>query len=363
MNVTPDSAYLHAFNTVDGLGTHRLKKIRTLFPSYEDAWRAPTHAYAAALRLPSLVRQSLEEHREHFDVRGAYERLIQTHIDCVMLGHASYPALLSEIPDSPPILYVRGILRSTVPLVLGVVGTRRCSPYGKEITATLVARLAASGTGIVSGLARGIDAQAHEATLDSGGYTIAVLGSGVDDESIYPSMHVRLAHRIIASSGAVVSEFPPGARARKSHFPQRNRIIAGLSHGVLVTDAPEKSGAMITAFQATEYGRDVFAVPGPIHSRTAAGPHRLIRMGAKLVVSASDIIEEYPILPLKEETRVKPSSNDEIHIVELLENGPLHIDGLAESLQTPVSTLHATLVMMELAGTITQVERGVYRKI
>jgi DNA processing protein len=206
---------------------------------------------------------------------------------------ARYPALLKEIPDYPHLLYVRG-RKPDVPLkmdrTIGVVGTREVTPYGIEVTKQLVRGLVSNGFTIVSGLARGVDTIAHETAIESGGNTIAVLGCGID--IIAPASNARLYNRIVNGGGAVVSEVPLGVRPDKSLFTVRNRIISGLSLGVVVIEGAKNSGTLITARYAGEQGREVFAVPGPITSKYSAGPLKLLKNGAKLVETVDDIIEE-----------------------------------------------------------------------
>ncbi len=202
---------------------------------------------------------------------------------------AEYPDLLRVIPDPPESLYVRGDLRLDIP-ALAIVGTRRPTAYGRRITRRLAAACARAGIAVVSGFARGIDTEAHRAVLREGGTTWAVLGSGVD--RIYPPENARLAEEVLAGGGAIISELEPGTPPRAHHFPPRNRIISGLSWGVLVVEGGERSGTSITAHAALDQGREVFAVPGPVDSPMSAGPHKLIRDGACVVRGLEDILSE-----------------------------------------------------------------------
>jgi DNA processing protein len=233
-------------------------------------------ASIAALAEGPIADEVLEECR-----RGGVAVLVE--------GDDDYPALLARIDDPPGVLFVRGSIEPCDALAVAVVGSRHPSPYGKRIAWQLAGSLARAGYTVVSGLARGIDAAAHRGALDAGGRTIAVLGTGV--LNIYPPEHADLAGEVIAR-GAVVSEAPPLAEAHAGAFPQRNRIVSGLTLGTLVVEATERSGALITARLAGEQGREVFAVPGQVDCRTARGCHRLIRDGAKLVESVDDVLEE-----------------------------------------------------------------------
>jgi DNA processing protein len=207
-----------------------------------------------------------------------------------------YPKLLKEISDPPQLLYVRGTLLPEDAASVAIVGTRRATPYGLKMARELARQLAQSGITVVSGLAEGIDGAAHEGALEANGRTIAVLGHGLD--RVYPPSHKELSLKITAS-GALITEFPEGVGPTRYNFPQRNRIISGLSLGVIVVEAPQKSGALITARFASEQGREVFAVPGPVSSRASQGTHALLKDGAKLVESAQDILEELT-LPLRQ---------------------------------------------------------------
>lgn len=267
---------------------------------------------------------------------------------------AHYPARLKQI-HKPPLLYVRGEMTDPDEPCFAVVGTRAPTPYGKQIVGELVEPLARAGLTIVSGLALGIDALAHEAALRAGGRTIAVLGGGADDDSIYPVANRNLAFRIIKEGGAVISEFPPGTESFKSNFPQRNRIISGLSIGVLIIEAKEGSGSLITARAALDQNREVFAVPGDITRQTSVGPNNLIKMGARPVTTASDILEALGLENLKEAAvarTVHPDSKEEAALLPHLSREPVHIDELVRASGLPVATVGSALTLMEIKGKI-----------
>lgn len=282
-------------------------------------------------------------------------------IRTIARNDAGYPPLLREIHDPPKRLFVRGTLPGAEALCFAVVGSRTPSHYGKQATPMVVEPLAAAGLVIVSGLAYGIDALAHEAALNAGGITTAVLGTGVDDASLYPQTHKKLAQRIVDAGGAVISEYPPGTPGQQGHFPARNRIIAGMSRGVLVVEAKEKSGALITADLATRENRDVFAMPGPITSPTSVGPNRLIRDGAKPVLEAADILDEYGVVqPTTHDQRPTTLTDDERRVLDALEQDALHVDALARSLDLPAAQLTSLLTTLELRGLIKNLGGGVY---
>jgi len=274
---------------VPGVGSRLRRMLLERFGSPEQVLAAAPHEIASVARIgPKLLAAFAEAATS----RVAEETLAICRARGVSLlveGGDGYPGLLSRIVDPPGLLFVRGRIEPCDALAVAVVGARNASPYGKRVAWQLAGGLARAGYTVVSGLARGIDAAAHRGALDAGGRTIAVLGTGVLE--IYPPEHEPLAAEVLAR-GAVVSEAPPLAEAHAGAFPQRNRIVSGLSLGTVVVEAAERSGALITARLATEQGREVFAVPGPIDSRTSRGCHGLIRDGAKLVESIDDILEE-----------------------------------------------------------------------
>jgi DNA processing protein len=253
------------------------------------------------------------------------------------------------------VLYVKGELREEDAWAVAVVGTRRASTYGREVTRRLAGALARSGVTVVSGLARGIDGVAHRAALESGGRTIAVFGCGID--RVYPPEHRTLAAQI-AANGALVSDYPLGTRPEGRNFPPRNRIISGLSLGVLVTNAGKSSGALITADFAAEQGRDVFAVPGSILTQGSIGTNRLIQDGAKLVTRPEDILEELNLTMVAEQTQARqmlPEDETEAALFNHLSAEPTHVDDLQQRVDLPISQVTSTLALMELKGMVRQV--------
>lgn len=278
----------------------------------------------------------------------------------VKFKSAQYPELLKHIPDPPKQLYCRGNLDLLQTECFAVVGTRSLTAYGKEAAQTIVPGLAKHFT-IVSGLALGIDAVAHRATLDAGGRTIAVLGSGV--ELITPDTNRKLGQDILKNGGLIVSEEEGKKPAHKGSFPIRNRIISGLSKGTLIIEADEKSGSLITAKLTGEQNRDVFAVPGSIFSTKSFGPHKLIRMGAKLVTSAHDVLEEYSLLPLDRKQALSTQNPEHEAILAILEShGPSHIDVIIADTGRNAAEVMADLSLMELQGLVKQMSGGVFRR-
>lgn len=273
-------------------------------------------------------------------------------IKTITLNDPDYSRLLRDIFSPPQKLFYQGALQAD-PHPLAVVGTRRLSAYGAEVTGKIVRPLARAGICIVSGLALGIDACAHQAALDAGGRTIAVLGSGLDRPSFYPSANWRLTQDIIASGGLIMSEYPPGTPALAAYFPQRNRIVAGISRGVLVIEAPPKSGALITARLALEEGREIFAVPGPITSPNSYGPNWLIKKGAIPVTEAADILELWDLEEKTKEIKtITADTVEEAGILKLLQTAALPLDEITRQTGLSVATAAACLTLMEMRGLI-----------
>jgi len=288
--VNDQAKYFNAFNLIKGIGPISFKKILSHFDSLEKAWSANLNEFNQVGLNQSTLEQ-IKYQRPKINPDREMEKLIKEGIGLITINDKAYPELLKEIYVPPSLLYIRGNLKSSDRISLGVVGTRQLSTYGHRITPLITADLVRAGLTIISGLAKGIDTLAHKAALKANGRTIAVLGSGLDKKSIYPQVNQHLSE-IISQKGALLSEFPIDTKPFAQNFPQRNRIVAGLSLGVLVIEAPKKSGALITARNALEQNRDVFAIPGSVFSHNSFGPNNLIKLGAKLVNQASDILDE-----------------------------------------------------------------------
>ena len=287
---------------------------------------------------------------------------MSTEIQEISISDKNYPKLLKEIKDSPRILYYMGNLPKDDEQCFAVVGTRLCSSYGKQIALEIAGDLAEAGLTIVSGLAPGIDTFAHQATLEKGGRTIAVLGTGLDEKSVYPGENIPLSRKILKTNGCLISEYPQGTRGTKFTFPQRNRIISGLSLGVLIIEAKEKSGALITANYAFEQKRKVFAVPGSIYSLNSKGPHYLIKKGAKLTESANDILKELN-LPPKEISSfggARGENEEENLILSVLKEEALYVDKIIEKTKLSASNVLGTLAILEIKGKVRNLGGSVY---
>ncbi|HWR61049.1 MAG TPA: DNA-processing protein DprA [Clostridia bacterium] len=297
-------------------------------------------------------------------VTRLYDDIGKCDADIITLQDGRYPEALRNIPDAPVVLYCRGKLEKEA-VCIAIVGSRRATQYGLDMAGRLSRELAMHGLTIVSGMARGIDSKAHIGALEGGGKTIAVLGCGVD--IVYPSENLELMKKI-CRSGAVISEYLPGTPPVAFNFPARNRIISGLSQGVAIVEANEKSGSLITADFALEQGRDVYAVPGNINSTNSLGTNRLIKDGAKMVTNAGDILDELKISHGETNhlcnTRKIPDSllgNDEKSIAQRLQNGPAHIDTIARDCGISVQLAGSVLVMLELSGFVEQLPGKYYK--
>jgi DNA processing protein len=287
-------------------------------------------------------------------------------IEVIKKSSRDYPKLLKEIHNAPKQLYVRGILPKSCDLNLAIVGTRAASEYGKTLAFKIAKELAELGFNIVSGMALGIDTQAHLGALAGNGKTIAVLGSGIDDASIYPNENLNLAKKIIANGSAVISEYEPEKKSEIWYFPERNRIIAGLSLGVLVVEAPEKSGALITARLALEQNREVFAIPGSVFSKNSFGTNFLIKSGARIVTSIDDILEELDLTHLKDKEKEAKKENlneDEKNILRIIEQEPIHIDKICEMAKMPASQVLSIISVLEIRSIIKNIGAGKFAKL
>lgn len=283
-------------------------------------------------------------------------------IGTIKIEDRLYPQLLKKIKNPPKVLYFLGKLIENENC-FGIVGTRKCTDYGKEVTLEIAGKLAEAGLTIVSGFAPGIDTFAHLAAIERKKRTIAVLGTGLDKKFIYPKSNLKLIRKILENDGVLISELPPNAHGTKYTFVQRNRIIAGLSLGVLVVEARKKSGALITAEYARAQKRKLFAIPGPIYSQTSKGCNYLIKTGAKLVEGVEDILEELKLPKLssfKEKTEILGESLEESLILTALKEGPLDIEKIIEKTKLPTAKVLATISILEIKGKIRNLEGGVF---
>ncbi|MBI2447938.1 DNA-protecting protein DprA [Candidatus Microgenomates bacterium] len=355
--------YRLGFALIPQIGAGRGRKLLNFFGSAQKAWKAD---YVDLLQagLEDVAAKELAAGRKLLDLGKKMTEVKSFGIRLVLLEDEEYPKLLREIYNPPLLLFVRGQIIDADHYAVAIVGSRRFSEYGRQATADIVSHLAENQVTVVSGLALGIDSFAHQTVLKNpNARTIGVLGCGIDDLTIYPSENKNLVHRIIEGRGAIVSEYPPGTPPLKQHFPARNRIVSGLSQGVVVVEASSTSGSLITARHALEQGRDVFAVPGNIYHKNAAGPNSLIKLGAKLVEKPEDILEELDLRQLSNRVAVQkmiPENLDEQKILSFLEIEQLHIDRLVELSKLSINDLNPLLVTMEMKGLVRDMGGGNY---
>ncbi len=342
------------FNLVKGIGAVRLQGLRDHFGDLAMAWQAPLDALMAAGLSEKLAGRVVQV-RSDIDLEKYLERVNNRGIEIITLDDVQYPTRLKEIDQPPPVLYLRGTLISEDNWAVAVVGTRRVSSYGRQVTEEISSFLAVNGVTVISGLARGVDAIAHQAALRAGGRTIAVLGCGVD--RIYPPEHAQLAERIIAN-GAVLSDYAMGTPPDASNFPPRNRIISGLSMATVVVEAGETSGALITAQFAVDQGRDVFAVPGNILALQSKGTNKLIAQGAHPLLSVRDVLDVLNLThnsAQRQSRSILPANETELKLMNVLTQEPLHMDEIRIQTGLPIERVSSTLAMMELKGLVRQV--------
>jgi DNA processing protein len=352
--VTDNLGFWIGFSKVPGIGPARLRSLLDYFGDVAAAWQAdPGELRAIGLDKRSV--ESLAKVRNQLDLEAEVEKLKKYNIAVFTWDSPDYPPLLRSIPDAPLALYVRGSLLPQDEWAVAVVGTRQATAYGKECTQLLVNGLAKNGITVVSGLAYGIDTEAHQTVIQAGGRTIAVLGCGVD--IIYPAENRKLGQAII-EHGALVSEYPLGTNPESGNFPRRNRIISGLSLGVLFVEGTTQSGARITADYALEQGREVFAVPGSILRKSGSGSNFLIQNGAKLVTQVNDILEELNLTMVSQHVEARaviPENELEAQLLKQLSTDPLHVDDLGQATGLSASEIASALTLMELKGMVRQV--------
>lgn len=334
------------------------------------AFGLPEHVYDAgstALRrhLDEPQLRQLLQHDASGQIEASLDWAAQPGNHVVTLADEAYPKALLDIPDPPTLLYITGDPTALAKPMLAIVGSRHATAQGLRDANAFADTLSQSGLCIVSGLALGIDGAAHQGALKGEGGTVAVIGTGAD--RIYPARHHALARSIVAEGGALVSEFPLGSPPRREHFPRRNRLIAGLSLGVLVVEAAPASGSLITARLAGEQGREVFAIPGSIHSPLSRGCHQLIRQGAKLVESAADILEELRPDSFSKMTLQPPrevaDSPPEGSLLGLLDTAPMGFDEMVHCSGLTAEALSAMLLQLELEGKVASLPGGRYQRL
>jgi DNA processing protein len=349
-----DKRYWVGFTLVKGIGAVRLQALLDYFGDIKTAWNASPYDLVAAGLGPKLAERVIKV-RNSINLDEYMAQVEKNSIQILTWDDADYPAHLKEIDQPPPVLYLRGAVTMEDAWAVGIVGTRAVTSYGRQVTEELATVLAQNGVTVVSGLARGVDAVAHNAALKAGGRTLAVLGSGVD--KIYPPEHRQLAEKIFLH-GAVISDYAPGTPPDSVNFPPRNRIISGLSMAVVVVEAGAISGALITAGFAAEQGRDVFAVPGLVYAPQSKGTNQLIANGARVLLQPTDVLEALDLtrnVERREIRRAVPSDATEAAVFGFLCAEPVHVDEIRAQLGLPIEKISAALTMMELKGMVRQV--------
>lgn len=360
--------YWLAINNVPNLGAVTIKKLWDKYGNIKEVWEAEEGQILKVEDLNKAAVKAFLENRKSINLEKELDKVQGKNIKVLTLEDKEYPFALKNIYDPPPVLYIKGDLIKDDEKALAIVGTRKASRYGLEIAQRLASELATMGITIVSGMAMGIDTAAHKGALTAKGRTLAVFGCGVD--VIFPSENKNLADEIVGS-GALVSEFPVGTGTEKRNFPRRNRIISGLSLGVIVVEGHYDSGAMITAKAALDQGREVFAVPGNIEMEQSKGPHWLIKQGAKLVETVDDVLEELNLKVSQNRQPAAASSStplgtsrkqidlsalppDERKIIQVLSLEPKYIDNIAIESGLPISQVSSLLLMLEMKKIIRQ---------
>ncbi len=330
----------------------RYQALLRQFHNLDSAWKAEFSDFGTQTWDANIIHEFLLW-KEHIDEETLEKTLNKEGIHTLTLNDTDYPPLLKEIPDPALCLFVRGDIKD-IQYPFAIVGTRKSTQYGRQVSEEIIKDLSMCNMTIVSGLALGIDGIAHEATLKQHGRTIAVLGSGIDKNTIYPGEHRHLAEKIIASGGAILSEYPPYTKGTAYSFPRRNRIIAGMTLGTLVIEAQASSGSLITAQCALEYNREVFAIPQNIYSPTAAGPNNLIKMGARPVTESQDILSIFHLKKnIEQKSKEKIGDNpEETCILQILNHEALHINELIKQTGLASHIVSSTLTILEIKGKV-----------
>ncbi len=343
--------YWVGFNLVKGIGPVRLEKLLQYFGDIQAAWEARSYHLQAAGLNDNLVKR-ISEIRNRVSLDELEQKLRIQGIQVLTWDDPAYPDRLRHIVQSPFVLYIKGQIIAEDAWAVAIVGTRRYSSYGRQVAENISHTLARNGITIISGLARGIDGIAHRAAIDAGGRTIAVLGSGLD--ILYPPEHRALAEEI-SKEGALISDYPLGTPPDGSNFPPRNRIISGLSKFVIVIEAGERSGALITANYAAEQGKEVFAVPGKISAPMSKGTNLLIKQGAHPLLDPQDVLDLLNMTLVAEQRVIRkalPSDPKEAVLYQAVGEEPLHVDEICSQVNLPIEEVTSTLALMELKGMV-----------
>lgn len=350
--------YYLAISKIKGIGPARFELLLSYFGDVKKAWEAEASEWTMALGGYNNVSEEFAKVRGKMDIQKYHEFVLSKGINYITTEDLDYPELLKEIHDPPPVLFYKGDLKKHK-LNIAIVGSRKCSHYGKEVAKYISIKLAEKGVNVISGMARGIDSHSHLGALSTGGFTTAVLGSGLD--VIYPPENLGMYNKIV-QTGLVISEYHPGINPEAGNFPARNRLISGLSQGVIVVEAADKSGSLITVDFALEQGRDVFAVPGNITSKNSKGTNNLIKQGAKIITDIDAILEEYiENWSIEKGSTSKTDYNNlcltkqEEFVLNSLDYEPTELDVLCEKTGLKANELNSLLTLLELKGLISHI--------
>lgn len=360
MSADPFLRHTLALSLAKNMGPVSFQKLLSVFGEPEKIWKAADRPYGEDLRGVRVSRTDLDPKKLLILADRELEKAAEYGVRVIPYGDKAYPEALKAIYDPPTVLYVKGDLPRAGELCVAVVGSRIASIYGKKMARTIASDLARAGAAVISGMALGIDGAAHEGALEGGGRTFAVLGGGIAKP--YPPEHKKLSEKI-AELGGLISEYPVQMTPRPQYFPIRNRLVSAFSKAVLVIEAKEKSGALITADLALEQGRDVFALPGNADALKSSGANKLIKEGAKLVTSAADILEEYEhALPGRRKKPKSDLSPEESSALDLLEDGPLQLEELLEKSQMPLQKLMTLLSYLEMKGEVRSLPGKIFQR-
>ncbi len=360
--VFKENQYLTAVCAFEPFGPARTKILLSYFKSAENIWHAAKSDFVKTGLKKELVEKFIT-HKKTFNIEKYFEKLEEFSISTVSIFDKIYPENLKNLPDAPPVLYVRGEIKKSDSHAVAIVGTRAMTSYGREVAGKFAGELANYGITVISGLALGIDAEAQKSVVDASGRTIAVLASGLN--IITPFANKNLALEIIKGHGALVSEYPLSHVPKPFEFPVRDRLISGLAKAVIVIEGRMKSGTFHTVSAAADQGRPVFAVPGPITQPTSEGPNFLIQNGAKLITSVRDVLEELDMQVKVDSEKmeiVAPGSPEEEKLIQILFREPLHLDELVRISGLETSEISARLTIMEMKGLVKNMGNGIYKK-
>ncbi len=351
---TAENLYLHGLNLFPQFGPARLYKIYKYLGGPKKGFSATSRELQKA-GIEQEVADKFCIFRESINLEQEQEKLAKEEIGLINFEDSNYPSLLLEIPKFPVLLYYKGALGPADELCIAVVGTRKISNYGRTVIPYVVEPLVEAGVTIVSGMAFGVDSAAHLIPVNKNKRTVAVLAGGLDEKSLYPKAHALLAQNILDNGGLLFSEYPPGTPNFKQNFVARNRIISGMSVATVIVECDLKSGTLITAKHALEQNRNVYAVPGPIYSDTSKGPNNLIKMGARLITDANDILEDLNLKTLPEQKQVQSQFGDspaETKLLQILNHEPIHINQLIKQTEIEAGDVMSALTFLEMKGKV-----------